>query len=83
MKPVKVYDIAKASRTKDEWCENDETSKSQEHIYVNLNENRESFTAYNGTPIWNAIYRENCMMEQINSQGINPNDQCSEETLLF
>ena len=69
-----MYDIAKASRSKDEWCESDDTTRSSDYIYVNLNENKESFTAYNGTLIWNAIYQENCMMDRIESMKLNPND---------
>jgi hypothetical protein len=34
----------------DQWCENDEDN--EDIIYVNLHENRESFTAYNGSNIW-------------------------------
>jgi len=29
-------------------------------VYVNLNENSEAFTMYNGSKIWKAIYEENC-----------------------
>jgi len=76
----KVYDIAKASRATDEWCENDENSRGQEYVYVNLNENKESYTAYNGSKIWQAIYEENCMLDKIR---VNPGEHCSEETLLY
>lgn len=33
---------------------------SDKFIFVNLAENRESYTAYQGAPIWKAIYEENC-----------------------
>ena len=52
-------------RTKDQWCESDENSKDDDIIFVNLQENRESYTAYNGSNIWNAIYQENCMLDRI------------------
>ncbi len=35
--------------------ENDEGA-----LYVNLLENSEAFTMYNGSKIWRAIYEENC-----------------------
>lgn len=50
---------------------------------MNLNENKESYTAYNGTNVWRAIYEENCMLEVMQNKFINPKDQCSEETLLY
>ena len=78
-----VYDIAKVSRSDDEWCENDENEEDADYIYVNLSENKESFTAYNGTNIWMAIYEENCMLERIYDNNIDPEESCSEETLLF
>lgn len=66
-------DIWKVSRNQDEWCEHDDTAGLEEDfIFVNLNENRESYTAYNGTPVWNAIYEENCMMDRFTSKNINP-----------
>ena len=30
--------------------------------YVNLQLNEESYTGYNGTHVWSAIYDENCLM---------------------
>ena len=63
----------------DEWCREDEHDTKA--IYVNLVKNKESYTAYDGKQIWDAIYKENCMIERI--QGINTNDTCTEETLLF
>jgi hypothetical protein len=67
-----VYDIAKVSRSDDEWCENDENEEDADYIYVNLNENKETFTAYNGTNIWQAIYEENCMLEKMIDTKIDP-----------
>lgn len=53
-----------------EWCVN-EADDEESCIYVNLNENREQYTAFNGTPVWKAIYEENCMLDKINNYGIN------------
>lgn len=53
-----------------EWCIN-EADDEENCIYVNLNENREQYTAFNGTPVWKAIYEENCMLDKINHYGIN------------
>jgi ERO1-like protein alpha len=36
-----------------------------------------------GNAVWNSIYKENCMLDKMTSQNINPSLQCSEETLLF
>ncbi len=41
---------------------------------VNLRKNPERNTGYNGTHIWNAIYRENCILD---------NDTCYEEQVLY
>lgn len=46
-------------------------------IFVNLEENKETYTAYEGAPIWKAIYEENC---QVTS---SQEGECSEETLLY
>jgi hypothetical protein len=37
----------------------------QDMVFVNMLENRESYTAYNGSHVWKAIYQENCMLERI------------------
>ena len=71
----------KPSRMNDQWCENDEDT--DDIIYVNLHENRESYTAYNGSKIWQALYEENCMLDRAHKLGLNPQDICSEETLLY
>lgn len=61
-------------RGEDDWCEHDDsTSRDEDFIYVNLNNNRESYTAYNGTPVWNAIYQENCMLDRITKNNIDLN----------
>ena len=60
-------------RNPDEWCETDfkHNFKEEEFVYVNLHENRESWTAYNGSRIWNTIYNENCMLDEIRQHGLN------------
>ena len=40
-------------------------------IFVNMHENRESYTAYNGSHVWDAIYQENCMLERVQTFGLN------------
>lgn len=45
--------------SKNKWCEIDDTEsnrKEDQMVIVNLNENKEIFTAYNGTKVWEAIY---------------------------
>ena len=76
-----------------EWCQTVEdlhnesdvkpTNPEEELVYVNLPDNRESYTAYNGSQIWNAIYGENCLLDRVSRQGIDTKDTCSEETLLY
>lgn len=77
-------------RRKGEWCVDELKDNNNEYdpdfIYVKLAENRESYTAYNGSNVWQAIYEENCMLDRIQSSGSNPLDkieQCSEVTLLY
>lgn len=50
-------------------------------VYVNLPENKESYTAYDGSSIWRAIYDENCLMDRLT--GFNLADTCQSETLLY
>jgi len=50
-------------------------------IYVNLEKNKESYTAYEGMQVWRAIYQENCMIE--NLRNVDIKNTCSEETLLY
>ena len=47
--------------------------------YVNLQRNPESYTGYNGTVVWDAIYHENCLQRTAGHQeGI-----CLEERVLY
>lgn len=41
-----------------DWMHNEEYDEGS--VYINLNENSEAFTMYNGSKIWKAIYEENC-----------------------
>ena len=41
-----------------DWIIDEEHDK--ESLYINLLENAEAFTMYNGSHIWNAVYEENC-----------------------
>ncbi len=50
-------------------------TEKEGYIFVNLADNRESFTAYEGAPIWKAIYEENCH--------VSSDSECSDQTLLF
>jgi len=63
-------------RRKGEWCVDElkEAKDDPDFIYVKLDENRESYTAYNGSNVWQAIYEENCMLDRIQSLGSNPLD---------
>lgn len=66
------------------WCESDElNSKEDDFIFVSMKENKESFTAYNGSQIWTTIYQENCLMDRFIDKNLNPHETCSEETLLY
>jgi hypothetical protein len=38
----------------DEWCANEEYDPKA--IYVNLEKNKESYTAFEGNKVWSAIY---------------------------
>ena len=55
-------------------------------------DNEETYTAYEGGPIWSAIYEENCLLDKvydrlkhrISKTLLDPNSyQCSEATLLY
>ena len=82
-----VFDHAITSSSKDcpgddkvqEWCREDEFDPKA--IYVNLEKNKESYTAYDGMEVWKAIYRENCMIEKL--KNLDMSNTCSEETLLY
>lgn len=49
-----------------EWCIEEKEScynlNEDDYIIVNLMDNVESYTAYEGAPIWSAIYEENCYL---------------------
>lgn len=62
-----------------EWCAEEEYDPQS--IYVNLEKNKEAYTAFEGMQVWKAIYEENCMVERL--QGVDITKNCSEETLLF
>lgn len=47
-----------------------------ESLYINLLENSEAFTMYNGSHIWNAIYRENCFSD-------SEQPVCTEKQMLY
>jgi len=54
----------------DKWCEyteQDDESSESEFTYINLNDNKESFTAYNGTMVWLSIYKDNCLVHMLNN----------------
>jgi hypothetical protein len=67
-----------------EWCIEEKESEYRlneaDYIIVNLMENIESFTAYEGAPIWKAIYEENCILSPLDD---HDKDQCTESTLLL
>lgn len=44
--------------TEADWMANEERDK--EALYINLLDNSEAYTAYQGKSIWKAIYEENC-----------------------
>jgi hypothetical protein len=52
-----------------EWCVDDQEGaynqiNESDYIIVNLQENEETYTAYDGAPIWKAIYEENCFLDK-------------------
>jgi len=47
--------------------------------YVNLQLNKESYTGYNGSHVWQAIYNENCLQRT----GGHDNNMCYEERVLY
>jgi Endoplasmic Reticulum Oxidoreductin 1 (ERO1) len=48
----------KAEEDEFDWMHNMELDNSS--VYINLIENAEAFTAFNGSHVWKAIYEENC-----------------------
>lgn len=65
------------------WCTtvDEQDENHDDMIYVNLPDNKESYTAYDGGPIWRAIYEENCLKERLT--GLNLEESCNSETLLY
>ena len=64
----------------DQWCSNNDDIDPKA-IYVDLEVNTESFTAYEGAHVWKAIYTENCNIDKFGK--IANTQTCSEETLLY
>ena len=62
----------------------DESTECQESMFVNLQDNKEVFTGYEGTPVWTAIYAENCACsDEIPKLKGEAEETCSENTLLY
>jgi len=53
-----------------------EEKENENGVYVNLNENPEAYTGYQGQKIWQTIYNENCF------QG-NLDEMCTEERVFY
>jgi hypothetical protein len=66
--------ILDINSSESDWMHNMEYD--QVSVYVNLIENSEGYTAFNGSHVWKAIYEENCF----NS---GKDATCSEEQMLF
>jgi len=52
-----------------EWCVEDQDGQyshvnEEDYILVNLLDNEETFTAYEGGPVWSTIYQENCVLDK-------------------
>lgn len=58
-----------------------------DYIIVNLVDNVESYTAYEGASVWKAIYEENCILTEKTAVPFTVKkqneDQCTESTLLY
>jgi hypothetical protein len=54
-----------------------------ESVYVDLVKNKESYTAFDGMQIWQAIYKDNCMVEPQRSDGVDVSKTCTDSTLLY
>lgn len=50
--------VLRGRENESDWMHNEEYDEGS--VYVNLLENAEAFTMYNGSQIWKAIYEENC-----------------------
>ena len=61
-----------------------EDVKGKDIEYVDLTENLEQFTGYNGSRLWAAIYEENCFSRQ-KATGREPilGEMCYEERVLY
>ena len=82
-----------------EWCVDDQDGQyieinEDDYILVNLLENEEKFTGYEGSPVWNTIYDENCFLDVALTdlkRGVNKDRffeldaeaSCTESTLLY
>ena len=70
-----------------EWCIDDVVDEDAEYegsIFVDLVQNRESYTGYAGEPVWRTIYAENCdCLDGIDAQQDMSDQECSEHTLLY
>lgn len=62
------------NKSEGDWMHNMEYDKGS--VYINLLENSEAYTAFNGSHIWWAIYEENCF-------NWGQDAKCSEEQLLY
>eukprot|EP00922_Rhytidocystis_sp_ex-Travisia-forbesii_P033237 GHVS01049408.1.p1 GENE.GHVS01049408.1~~GHVS01049408.1.p1 ORF type:complete len:611 (+),score=42.94 GHVS01049408.1:113-1945(+) len=51
--------------------------------YVDLSLNPPSFTAFKGGPVWDQIYRENCMRLTNPLDGLTDSGECREEEMFF
>ena len=54
-----------------------------DYIFVNMEENEETYTAFDGGPIWRAIYEENCFLPSVDSVDPSVEEFCSEANLLY
>jgi hypothetical protein len=66
-----------------QWCVEDIDSDgkpSKKCVFADLNDNSEVYTAYQGAPVWKAIYDENCIQ-----QGTLEKSEkvCDKDTLLY
>ena len=71
-----------------EWCVDDQDGSyalinEDDYIFVNMEENEETYTAFEGGPIWRAIYEENCFLNNVASVEPSVEEFCSEANLLY
>lgn len=55
-------------------------------VLVDLVNNKESYTAFDGMQIWSSIYKDNCMVEQFSldkGKRVDLSKTCSDSTLLY